>query len=158
MTRSICYTESTPVVRNSIFLAGPTSRKPLSEWKGDDLWRQDAILILTDLKFNGDVFVPEYRFETSERFDTREDMYSWEQNGLERADCILFWVPRSRDLPAFTTNQEWGAWKGSGKAVLGYPDYATKMHYMHWHADRCGVSVYHDLREACMKAMSICGQ
>jgi 8-oxo-dGTP pyrophosphatase MutT (NUDIX family) len=47
----------------------------------------------------------------------------WENEGLNQADVIVFWIPRDlKKLPGFTTNVEFGLWVKSGKVILGCPD------------------------------------
>ena len=57
----------------------------------------------------------------------------WEREALTEATVILFWIPRSLpDMPAFTTNVEFGYWLHSGKVIYGRPDDATKIKYLDW--------------------------
>lgn len=118
-------TEDFPVsYTKSIFLAGPTPRS--SEVKS---WRPEALRLLKASGYDGVVFVP----ETLEGGNSPNypDQISWENEGLNRADCILFWVPRDLlTMPAFTTNHEHGEWFKSGKVVLGAPVNAPKMPYL----------------------------
>ena len=57
-----------------------------------------------------------------------EDQLTWEDDALNRADVILFWIPRDlHTLPGLTTNDEFGYWKGRDPArlILGTPDGAA---------------------------------
>ena len=56
----------------------------------------------------------------------------WEYNGLKKADCILFWIPRTRELIALTTNMEFGYWQAREpqKLIYGRPDDAYRMGYL----------------------------
>lgn len=57
----------------------------------------------------------------------------WERVALINATVILFWVPRKLpDMPAFTTNVEFGYWLHSGKVVYGRPNNADKIKYLDW--------------------------
>lgn len=110
----------------SIFLAGPTPRDPEQACS----WRPAAIDWLDHFGYDGVVFVPEdrsgiYHGDYFHQLD-------WEKKNLERADCILFWVPRDVEggMPGFTTNIEWGTYKRSGKVVFGAPKEATNVRYM----------------------------
>jgi len=108
----------------SIFLAGPTPRSP--EVKS---WRPEALRVLEASGYDGVVFVP----ETLEGGNSPNypEQITWESEGLNRADCILFWVPRDLEtLPGFTTNVEYGEWFASGKIVLGIPPKAEKKRYL----------------------------
>ncbi len=111
-----------------IFLAGPTPRSP------DVLsWRVEAIRFLEERGFDGVVISPEPRIYQSDWL--YEPQVDWETEGLSRADCILFWIPRDIALmPAFTTNHEHGEWFKSGKIILGAPSNAPRMSYLRYKA------------------------
>jgi len=120
-------------VTSSIFLAGPTPRS--EDTQG---WRDEALQLLTTYGYEGHVFIPEPKDGGwAENYD---DQVEWEDEGLRRADCILFWVPRDMDgMPGLTTNDEWGAWKASGKCVFGAPPEAVKVRYQQHHAAKLKV-------------------
>ena len=108
----------------AIFLAGPTPRdtNTLS-------WRPEALRILEAKGFDGVVFVPECA--DGKWKNSYDDQVKWEDEGLNFADCILFWIPRDlATMPALTTNHEHGEWFKSGKIVLGAPKTAAKMEYL----------------------------
>ena len=112
----------------SIFLAGPTPRS-----KNVETWRNEAIEILKTLEFNGIVYVPERNFD--DRTFNYDDQVEWEKEALHNSDIIVFWVPRSLpDMPAFTTNIEFGYWlaKDSDKVIYGRPDNSEKNRYLDW--------------------------
>jgi hypothetical protein len=125
-------------VTKALFLAGPTPRG------GGYSWRTEALSTLEKLGYNGDVFVPEPR---DGKWDTNYvDLVEWEEAAMHAADCIVFWMPRDLDgatygvpMPAFTTNDEWGVWKASGKVVWGAPEYAELVRYQEHYADKLGV-------------------
>lgn len=115
-----------PVIETSrsIFLAGPTPRK-----KEVPSWRPDAIKILQALNFRGVVYVPE-RKDWEEGYDYDTQVH-WEWKALAAAGIIAFWVPRKLpDMPAFTTNVEFGMTVGNGRVVYGRPDWAEKKGYL----------------------------
>lgn len=112
--------------KKSIFLAGPSKR---GSKIGFTEWRQEACDILKRLDFDGVVFVPEPFMK--EGYEAQVD---WENECLNMADVILFWIPRNEDLPGFTTNVEYGEWMKSGKIVLGCPDDAKKVDYLKYKA------------------------
>ena len=110
----------------SIFLAGPTPR-------GKDIisWRNEAIKILESLGFDGLVYVLEY--SNWKPKDSYVDQAMWERIGLTNASVIAFWIPRRLpDMPAFTTNVEFGYWLHTGKVVYGRPNDAEKIKYLDW--------------------------
>ena len=110
----------------SIFLAGPTPR-------GENVisWRTEACDILEQLGFDGIVYVPEY--STWRPKEDYVDQAMWERIALTESTVILFWIPRELpDMPAFTTNVEFGYWLHSGKVIYGRPNDASKIKYLDW--------------------------
>lgn len=108
----------------SIFLAGPTPRK-----KDIISWRKTAVKILRELGFDGVVYVPE-RENDQEDFDFVSQV-EWETDALKAAGVIVFWIPRELpDMPAFTTNVEFGEWYKFNKTIYGRPDYSEKNRYL----------------------------
>jgi len=133
-----------------IFLVGPTPRK-----EGVISWRIEALRILEESGYNGHVFVPEPRDGKWQR-----DYYSqirWEKKGLAMADCILCWIPRSKDFPAYTTNTEVGMYASSGKIVLGAPKDAPKMKYLRALGEDYNVPQAETLESTVKKAMEMLG-
>lgn len=118
-----------PVIKGekSIFLAGPTPRSLDVE-----TWRKEAIRILNDLGFDGIVYVPE--LEVDNRTFNYDNQVWWEREALYNANAIVFWIPRSSQLPAFTTNVEYGYWiaKNNNKVIYGRPDDSEKNRYLDW--------------------------
>ena len=110
----------------SIFLAGPTPRGENAK-----SWRVDACKKLEELGFDGVVYVPEYSsWKPKEDY---VDQAMWKREGLTKASIIVFWIPRSLpDMPAFTTNVEFGYWMHSKKIIYGRPDSAVKIKYLDW--------------------------
>jgi hypothetical protein len=110
-----------------IFLAGPTVRgnQPLLI-----SWRFEAIEIFEKLGFDGSLVIPEFTSKT-ESDKGRVELPIWEHNGLTRADCILFWICRTRELYGLNTNSEHGYWlaKNPYKLVYGRPDDAFRIQY-----------------------------
>jgi hypothetical protein len=129
------------VIPKSIFLAGPTPRS--AEVAS---WRPEALRILQDLEFTGDVYVPEPR--NGVWAEDYIEQVKWETEGLQQATVIVFWIPRDlATLPGFTTNIEWGIWASSKKVVLGYPPNAEKMTYILYMAREFKVPTFTDLKE-----------
>jgi hypothetical protein len=112
--------------KKSIFLAGPTPRK-----KEVPSWRLKAIKILKEKDFDGVVYIPEN--PSGGTFDNLIKRSLWERKALAAATVILFWIPRQfPDLPAFTTNVEFGYWLHTKKIIYGRPDNAKKIKYLDW--------------------------
>lgn len=150
----------------SIFLAGPSPRDP-----EHPNWRVEALALLEEMGFDGEVFVPLPRDgQWAKNYD---DQVTWETRFLHLADKIVFWVPRSFEvtcdvakgtsaeramtLPALTTNMEFGLWVETGKAILAYPKDAPKLRYLQSHADENKVPTAHTLREALGLAVDALG-
>ena len=110
----------------SIFLAGPTPRG-----KDTISWRKEACAILKESGFDGVVYVPEY--SSWKPKESYVDQAMWEREALAEATIIVFWIPRHLpDMPAFTTNVEFGYWLHSGKVLYGRPNDAEKIKYLDW--------------------------
>lgn len=110
----------------SIFLAGPTPRD-----KEITSWRNEACKILEKLNFDGLVYIPEYS-SWKPKADY-VDQAMWERKALTNASIIVFWIPRKLpEMPAFTTNVEFGYWLHTNKVIYGRPDNAEKIKYLDW--------------------------
>lgn len=134
----------------SIFLAGPSPRDP-----AHPNWRPMALKVLEDMGYDGVVFVPIPRIRgLSHGYDAQID---WENAHLNMADAVVFWVPRSKDLPALTTNIEFGMFYDSGKAILGYPEDATQMRYLVHQAKLEHVPVHTNLEDTLRAAVERIG-
>lgn len=140
-------------VTATIFLAGPTPRDP-----SVPSWRPEAIAMLDAAGFKGHVFVPEDEGFTFNDWDGEfpyEKQVEWEEEALNRADCILFWVPREMGtMPALTTNDEYGFWKNSGKIIFAAPPDAEKVRYQRHYAAKNSVPVFDSLEAACAAAVA----
>jgi 8-oxo-dGTP pyrophosphatase MutT (NUDIX family) len=144
-------------VTKSMFLAGPTPR-------GDGKsWRAEAIEYLKGIGYSGHVFIPEPR--DGAWAEDYIDQVEWEDNGLNRADVIVFWVPRDLTgetygckMAALTTNDEWGDWKNSGKVVFGAPSWAEHVRYQQHYAKELGVPLADSLEGTLQNAVSRLGE
>lgn len=137
-------------LRKSIFLAGPTPRSHAVA-----SWRPRALEILGSMGFQGDILVPERADWAS--LGSYDDQIHWEWEGLNLCTQAVFWVPRDMDdMPAFTTNVEFGLAASSGKAVLGFPPAAPKMRYLAALAQRHGIPVRADLESTLALAVERC--
>lgn len=133
----------------SIFLAGPTPRN-----NETFSWRIKAVTILDNLHFDGVVLIPEDREGVFH--GDYDGQIEWEEEGLIKSSCIMFWVPRSfPDMPAFTTNDEWGHWKTSGKVTWGAPHWAEKVKYQWHYANKLGVPTATTLEDSCKNAIQL---
>ena len=133
---------------NSIFLAGPTPRG-----ENNISWRIEACKILKDNGFDGLVYIPEY--SSWKPKESYVDQAMWERVALTKASVIVFWVPRHLpDMPAFTTNVEFGYWLHTGKVIYGRPNDAEKIKYLDWLYELdYGEKPIADLESTLLKAM-----
>ena len=130
--------EIQPGDNKAIFLAGPTHRIKSGTVtvtsEGYDVprsWREDAIKLFEDIRYDGVVYSPEWPNNEKPDGWTYEKQVQWEVDALNAADIIIFWIPRDMEkLPALTTNIEFGEWMHSGKIVVGAPNNAVKMDYI----------------------------
>jgi hypothetical protein len=112
-----------------IFLVGPTPRR-----RDIKSWRPEALEILEKAGFGGTIYVPEDR--TGEYRHDYNFQVEWEHKALEHCrkhGAIIAWVPRDlRDMPAFTTNVEFGLYVTSPCFFYGRPNHAEKNRYLDW--------------------------
>lgn len=87
---------------------------------------------MDSFKFDGIVFYPEYREGASDKFESAyADQIAWEHTALDLCRVILMWVPRElKDMPAYTTNVEFGLYVRNEKLYYGCPDSAPKNVYL----------------------------
>jgi nucleoside 2-deoxyribosyltransferase len=150
---TIVYTteEAPESYSKSIFLAGPSPRE-----QDQANWREEALTLLDELGFDGVVYVPLPRDgDFPKNYD---GVREWERKNLDRADAIVFWIPRDmKNLPGLTTNIEWGVWFDSGRAILGYPLDAPHMRYLAADAKEQSVPIAHTLKETLQNAIRSIG-
>lgn len=98
-------------------------------------WRDDVLDIFESAGFNGTVIIP-----TNRNYDKACSIFSedgahkkqvrWERIAMHCASAILFWIPRSSDMPGFTTNVEFGEWYKKDGVFVGHPDLAEHVRYL----------------------------
>lgn len=132
----------------SVFLAGPTKRDKSEEEMTP--WRVEALEYLKNAQYEGHVYVPE------PYLGTNYDQIEWEAYHMNKAKCIMFWVPREmKSYPGLTTNIEFGQWMNSGKVVLGVPPEAVEVEYMIYKAKQFGAPVLASLSQTLDAAMAM---
>jgi len=148
--------ETIPKKTKTIFLAGPTPRDP--SVRG---WRLNAIYHMVTKRFDGKVLIPEPR--DGKWLENYDAQIEWEAEALRKATVLLFWIPRDLSttpsgelkMPAFTTNDEWGVYKATGKVVLGVPDDAPNTRYQLYYANKYKVPVSFTLEHTCANAIEL---
>lgn len=112
-------------VEVTCFLAGPIPRdKDVSSWRGD------AIKLFSKYGFKGTLYVPEFRDKCYYDVDTGINEMKWDQNALESATCVMFWIPRSDDMLGLSTNVEFGYLLNKGNFIYGRPDGAFRCEFL----------------------------
>lgn len=154
-------TEPAPPGIKSIFLAGPSSRDDVLEFK----WRILAVNHLRKSGFTGVIYVPEpTENDWSFKKTFPMEIVRWESERLLSADLAFFWLPRHQvQLPGRVTNTELGFHLGMAYAlpekyksriILGCPADAWKVKSeMHW-ASIPNIEVFDDLEVMCLHAAS----
>lgn len=138
-------------ITKSIMLVGPTPREARVP-----SWRPEALRILEKLGYDGIVFVPEGEHNTW--VNDYEVQVETEERMLHTADCIVCWVPRELvSMPAFTTNDEYGTWKYSGKVVFGAPEGAAKIRYQQYYANKLSIPSHTTLEATLASALERLG-
>jgi nucleoside 2-deoxyribosyltransferase len=124
--RSIQEVQEAP--RPIIFLAGPTVRGNQPHLIS---WRFKTIEEFERRGFSGSLIIPEFTSKT-ESDKGKDWIVHWENNGLTIADCIMFWIPRTRELIGLTTNFEFGYWlqRKPEKVVYGRPEDSFRNRYL----------------------------
>jgi nucleoside 2-deoxyribosyltransferase len=119
----------------SVFLAGPTVRGNQTHLTS---WCFKAIEEFEKQRFIGSLIIPEFTSKT-ESDKGKDWIVEWENNGLSIASCIMFWIPRTRELIGLTTNFELGYWlaKDWKRVVYGRPDDAFRVRYLDLMWDLC---------------------
>ncbi|MFH7594480.1 nucleoside 2-deoxyribosyltransferase domain-containing protein [Streptomyces racemochromogenes] len=138
----------------AVYLCGPTPTDP-----AEPSWRPDAVAALRSLWSGAGrlaVFLPEPVPGGS--YPAYADQIVWEEEAMRRCDVVLFWIPRDMArLPGLVSNVKWGAWCGSGRAVLGAPPRAERMDYLLHFAEALGVPVERTLTGAAGAALRAVG-
>lgn len=126
---------------HTVFLAGPTPRNHYTP-----SWRSGFIAKMKEMGFKGTILTPETKiYKDNYNYDLQVE---WEDEGLSKADIIVFWIPRElKEMPGFTTNVEFGEWMKSGKVILGYPKGTVKINYLDYKARKFGVPVFHETKD-----------
>jgi len=134
--------------KDSIYLAGPTYR-PDENGNQKSGWREEAINILEELNFNGTIFVPECRGGKALKNWSYKRQVRWEINKMSDCGVILFWIPRDmKELPALTTNTEFGEYLYSEKIVTGAPEDSENNRYLEERCRLQGITWHNNLKDA----------
>jgi hypothetical protein len=155
MFKVVYSNEPIPKNQSIIFLAGPTLRISDNFDGVADSWRNEAISLLKTNGFEGTVCAPEFTNGRKPKGWTYDQQIQWELEGLSRASVILFWIPRDlKNLPAFTTNIEFGNFINSGKIVIGAPPSAPKNEYLKKRCEMLGINWNNTLEDTVKEVMT----
>lgn len=142
MSKIIYAQDELNIKGKSIFLAGPTPRK------SDVLsWRPKAIKMISQGSFDGTILMPEFKDRNKWSYNFAYDkQIAWELKAIDVADKIIFWIDRHLpDMPAFTTNTEFGYWiaKNPEKIILGIPKNSEKCDYIKYLAIENNIDIHY---------------
>lgn len=135
--------ESLAFKKNSVFLAGPCPRDPaVKDWRGE-------FIALLDAKAKEANVVIDVLNPTNRHFDDANyvKQLDWEHEGLAMSSIAVFWVPRTEQNPAFTTNVEFGEWFQSDKCICGGPKDGWKNRYLEQRFNSIGNKWLYSLEE-----------
>lgn len=135
-------------LKDAIFLAGPCPRDE-NDFEHD--WRREAVEIFKKHGFTGDIINP----TNPDYGDNYTHQCHWEYKGFCCAAVILFWVPRSKNFPGFTTNVEFGEWMHSHRTVLGFPEGAMHTSYLKAKYTEFGREVCYTLEDTVLEALRL---
>ena len=150
--------EFAPQGTQSVFLAGPSSREDVLEYK----WRSFAVHYLRKHGCTATIYVPEPREnDWSFKGTFKGDIVAWESARLLSASIACVWLPRHQtQLPGRLTNAELGVLIGMAlvspekfkrRVAFGHPLNAWKVKSeTHW-AALAGIEPIHDLETLCRK-------
>ncbi len=148
------YDQLPQTLTKSIFLAGPTYRGDKSK-----SWRKEALLLLEELKYDGVVIIPEPQSDIiDDKLLEYNTTVEWERKMINACDIILFWIPRSDELPGFTTNIEYGNFINSQKIVVGSPIDAPKVRYLQSMANELKMPWFDTLKDTLSYACNLIGE
>lgn len=140
--------------KNSIFLAGPTTRNGLFS----DSWRKSACDYLEhELHYDGVVYVPE--FQNSRASVELTKQAPWERQGLMEAGAIVFYLCRKfPEMPGLTTNAEFGRYFAlrPQNVLICSPVWANKNDYLVWqYKEESDMPVYETLEDILKAAVDM---
>lgn len=119
------------------FQLGPCPREDYT-----DDWRFDAYDYLNKKGFDGVVITPTNKNYQKLTGDALHQQTEWEHKAMSKASCIVFWIPRSEEHPAYTTNIEFGEWFQKKGVITGMPDNAIKNDYLKKRLEALNIPYY----------------
>lgn len=140
--------------RDRVFLAGPIERVSVGGTKTLPRWREEALSHLGTSDRRMIIFNPEWPERPLGW--TYEKQVMWELEHLGLAHYIMFWIPRSQELPAYTTNIEFGEWLYSDKMIIGSPPDAPHMKYLRLRCEMRNIPWHNALKDCCAAVAEKC--
>jgi hypothetical protein len=135
-----------------VFLVGPTPRSRVVK-----SWRPEALKIMKDSYFNGSIYIPEDR--SGKYSHDYNHQVEWEHEALEHCrkhGAIMAWVPRNlQNMPAFTTNVEFGMYVKEENFFYGRPNNSEKNRYLDWAYEKFRKENPSDTLEALIEEVSL---
>lgn len=149
---NIVYTgEKIDENKKTCFLAGPTPRD-----KNIPSWRGEAIRMFCDFGYFDVLYVPELRSKSYYDADTGIDEMKWDQEMLEKADIVMFWIPRDDDMLGLSTNIEFGYLLDKGNIVYGRPNTAMRCEFLDFlYKEKLGKSYCETLEDTVKETINV---
>ena len=138
----------------AIYLAGPDN----SPENFSASWRNEALHILSDLKYNGRVYIPEV-FDNNQypKNDySIKDKYKWISDRMDSSDLIVFWFPNNIIDNKSYMDFSYMIGNRYKQVVLGYPESDSNIEYMKYLYDLMSdYGIIHRLDQLLIKSMKI---
>ena len=143
-TRVLTPKDELKGIRNGVFLAGPATR-------GDKTigWREEFINQFRMRNCDCTILNPEvsgYGEFSDEQYKKQTE---WEITAMHLATRIIFWIPRTKEHPALTTNIEFGEWFSNKATYVGYPICSEHNRYIGTKCEQAGKTPYHRITRLC---------
>ncbi len=174
---NICYYEDNPLAKDSIFLAGPTTRKDEAvRWEPGTAtqWRRNAVGLLRSKGFEGNVLIPEFNHRGQyvyksgllspvEHMDALSfSILRWETWGIDYCSVLMFWMPFDRTTaPGLTTRSEVARainrhmYDEPEHVVLGMPPETRTVGFIRYHAWKSGFTIHPTLEATVDAALEV---
>ena len=136
-------------VRNGVFLAGPAARgtEPIG-------WREAFINLFTIFNTECTILNPEISGYGEFNAEQYQKQTEWEVDAMHLATRIIFWIPRTDEHPALTTNVEFGEWYAENGVYVGFPIISQHNRYIETKCREVGKDVFHGINEIVSKVLA----
>lgn len=140
-----------PTERGGMFLMGPTDRKAYTAW------RIEALALIRKARYNGLIYVPEFRDATRARDFGGTECVRWEWGAIQHATVVLCWCCwRKEGAPGLgSTTRHEVAFEMALRprnVIIGIDKDSDSTSWLKVHASRLGIPLYSSLEQLCNSA------